>query len=85
MYFALPVRVPQATGQQPNPPDNRSRTESLLKGFADASDPLALAQVIDMFIEGALIIPQNSPDSDVCTVASRVAETLLEKYLAAEA
>jgi len=61
MFFALPVRVPQAMGQQPNPPDNRSRTESVLKGFTGASDPLALAQVIDMFIEGSLITLQISP------------------------
>ncbi|MEX1224194.1 MAG: TetR family transcriptional regulator, partial [Pirellulales bacterium] len=50
---------------------------------AGASDPAALAQEIDMIMEGALITHQVAPDSDVCAVARRVAETLLEKYLPA--
>ena len=50
---------------------------------AGASDPQALAEEIDMIIEGALTTRQVSPDCDVCAVARRVAETILEKYLPA--
>jgi len=50
---------------------------------AGASDPPALAQEIDMVIEGALITQQVAPDCDVCAIARRAAETLLEKYIPA--
>ncbi|MEX0937847.1 MAG: hypothetical protein WDZ59_08290 [Pirellulales bacterium] len=42
-----------------------------------------MAQEIDMVIEGALITHQVAPDCDVCAIARRTAETLMEKYLAA--
>lgn len=50
---------------------------------AGALDPLALAQEVDMIIEGALITQQLSPTSDVCGIARRAAVTLLEKHLPA--
>lgn len=50
---------------------------------AGASDPMALAQEVDMIIEGALITHQVAPDCDSCAIARRVAKTLMEKYLPA--
>ncbi|MBD3676455.1 MAG: TetR/AcrR family transcriptional regulator [Planctomycetaceae bacterium] len=48
---------------------------------AGASNPEAMAQEIDMIIEGALVTKQVSPESDVMAIARRAAETLIEKYL----
>lgn len=48
---------------------------------AGASDPLALAQEIDLIIEGALITHQVAPNVDTCAIARRTVETLMEKYL----
>ena len=48
---------------------------------AGARDPLALAQQIDMIIEGALITRQVAPECDVSAIARRAATTLMEKYL----
>lgn len=62
--------------------DGLSLLEDLAEG-AGAWDPPALAQEIDMVIEGALITQQVSPDCDVCSIARRTVETLLEKYLPA--
>lgn len=50
---------------------------------AGSSDPQALAEEIDMLIEGALITRQVSLDCDVCGIARRAAETILERYLPA--
>lgn len=50
---------------------------------ANASEPRALAEEVAMLIEGALITRQVAPESDVCAVARRAAEALLEKYLPA--
>lgn len=50
---------------------------------AGALDPVALAQEVDMIIEGALITQQLSPNRDVVGIARRAAETLMEKYLPA--
>ena len=75
---------------QPHHPAHQSARKAkadglaLLKDLAEragASDPVALAQEIDMIIEGALITQQVSRDCDVCGIARSVAETLLEKYL----
>ncbi len=89
IYINAAVEFPQ-----PRHPAHQSARKakadgmSLLKELAEragASNPLALAEEIDMIIEGALITHQISPDRDVCSVARRVAETLLEKYLVATA
>jgi len=89
IYINAAVEFPQ-----PNHPAHQSAraakadTISLLVDLAEragSSDPLALAQEIDMLIEGALITHQIAPDRDVCRVARRVAQTLLEKYLTAAA
>jgi hypothetical protein len=44
---------------------------------------LALAQEVDLIVEGALITHQVSPECDACAVARRAAETLMEKHLTA--
>jgi hypothetical protein len=44
---------------------------------------MALAQEIDLIIEGALITHQVSPDCDTCQIARRAAETLMERHLPA--
>lgn len=89
IYINAAVEFPQ-----PHHPAHQSARKakadgiSLLEDLAEragASNPLALAQEIDMIIEGALISHQLSLDCNVCVVARRVAETLLEKYLAATA
>lgn len=48
---------------------------------AGAADSMALAEEIDMILEGALITHQVAPERDVCAVARRVATTLLERHL----
>lgn len=48
---------------------------------AGASNPEAMAQEIDMILEGALVTKQVSPECDVMAVARRTAEMLIEKYL----
>jgi AcrR family transcriptional regulator len=77
---------------QPHHPAHQSARRSKADGIAlltdltkraGAADPLALAQEIDMLIEGALITHQVAPESDVCTIARRAAETLIEKHLPA--
>ncbi|HVX62793.1 MAG TPA: TetR/AcrR family transcriptional regulator [Pirellulales bacterium] len=52
---------------------------------AGASDPAALAQQVDLIIEGVLITRQLAPAYDACAAARRAAETLMEKYLPAPA
>jgi AcrR family transcriptional regulator len=78
---------------QPHHPAHQSACKAKADGLAlledlaeraGASDPLALAQEIDMVIEGALIKQQVSPDCNVCGIARRVAESLLERHLAAD-
>ena len=75
---------------QPHHPAHQSArrakadTVSLLEElatFAGASDPLALAQEIDMIIEGALITHQVAPECDVFAIAYRVAQAVLDKHL----
>jgi AcrR family transcriptional regulator len=66
----------------------RAKADSLallveLAERAGAFDPEALAQEIDMLIEGALITHQVAPEGDTCGIARRAAETLMEKYLPA--
>lgn len=77
---------------QPHHPAHQSARKAkadglaLLADLADragAADPPALAQEIDMLIEGALITQQVSPESEVCAVARRATETLLERHLPA--
>lgn len=77
---------------QPHHPAHQSARKAKADGLAlledlaeraGASDPRALAQEIDMIIEGALITHQVAPDCDVCGIARRAAETLLERYLPA--
>jgi len=79
---------------QPHHPAHQSARKAKADGVAlledlaeraGASDPSTLAQEIDMVIEGALITQQVSPDCDVCGIARRTVETLLEKYLPAAA
>ena len=56
----------------------------LLRDLAERAgslDPAAMAQELDMIIEGALVTKQVSPENDVMAVARRAAETLIEKYL----
>lgn len=48
---------------------------------AGASNPEAMAQEIDMILEGALVTKQVSPECDIMTVARSAATTLIEKYL----
>ena len=87
IYINAAVEFPQ-----PHHPAHRSARQAKADGVAlleelaeqaGAAEPLALAQEIDMVIEGALITHQVSPDCDVCAVARRVAETILQKYLPA--
>lgn len=87
MFLNAAVEFPQ-----PHHPAHQSARQAkadslaLLEDLAQragAGDPQSLAQEIDMIIEGALITQQVSPDSDVCRVARRAAETLLEKSLPA--
>jgi len=77
---------------QPHHPAHQSARKAKADGVAlladlaeraGASEPMALAHEIDMIIEGALITHQVAPESDVCAIARRAAETLLEKYLPA--
>jgi len=77
---------------QPHHPAHQSARRAKADGIkliadlaerAGASDPLALAQEIDMIIEGALVTQQVAPETDVCTIARRTAETVMEKYLPA--
>lgn len=79
---------------QPHHPAHQSARQAKADGLAlladlaeraGASDPVSLAQEIDMIIEGALITHQVAPDCDSCAIARRVAETLLENYLPAAA
>jgi len=87
IYINAAVEFPQ-----PHHPAHQSarkaKADSLaflaeLSERAGASDPSALAQEIDMVMEGALITHQVAPNCDVCAIARRTAETLLEKYLPA--
>jgi hypothetical protein len=48
---------------------------------AGTSNPLALVQEIDLIVEGTLVTQRLAPETDICTVARRAAETLMEKYL----
>jgi AcrR family transcriptional regulator len=48
---------------------------------AGASDPVALAQEVDMVIEGLLITHQFDPAGNACAIARHAAERLMEKYL----
>jgi AcrR family transcriptional regulator len=77
---------------QPHHPAHQSARKAKADGIAllaqlaeraGALDPLALAQEVDMIIEGALITRQVAPECDTCAIARRAAETLLEKYLPA--
>lgn len=77
---------------QPHHPAHQSARKAKADGLAllaelaeraGASDPEALAQEIDMIIEGALITHQVAPEIDICGIARRAAETLIEKYLPA--
>lgn len=87
IYINAAVEFPQ-----PHHPAHQSARRAKADGVAllvelaeqaGSSDPQALAEEIDMLIEGALITRQVSPDCDVCFVARRAAETILEKYLPA--
>jgi AcrR family transcriptional regulator len=87
IYINAAVEFPQ-----PHHPAHQSARKAKADGVAvlvnlaeraGATDPLAVAQEIDMIIEGALITQQVAPDCDVCAIARRVAETLLEKYIPA--
>jgi AcrR family transcriptional regulator len=87
IYINAAVEFPQ-----PHHPAHQSARRAkedglaLLEDLAEragASDPLALAQEVDMIIEGALITYQVAPDRDVCSIARRATETLLERYLPA--
>jgi len=50
---------------------------------AGASEPAAMAEEMDMILEGALVTKQVSPQSDVMGIARRAARMLMEKYLPA--
>jgi len=85
IYINAAVEFPQ-----PHHPAHRSARQAkadaiaLLEELATkagASHPLALAEEIDLIIEGALITHQVAPDSDPCAVARRIAGTVIEKYL----
>lgn len=87
IYINAAVEFPQ-----PHHPAHQSarkaKADSLalleeLSERAGASDPSALAQEIDMVIEGALITQQVAPERDVCAIARRAAETLMERHLPA--
>jgi AcrR family transcriptional regulator len=77
---------------QPHHPAHQSARKAKADGLellvdlaerAGASDPMALAQEVDMIIEGALITHQVAPECDTCAIARRAAETLMERYLPA--
>lgn len=77
---------------QPSHPAHQSARQAktdgvaLLEQLADragAADPRALAEELDMIIEGALVTHQVAPECDVCAIARRAAETLLERHLPA--
>ena len=87
IYINAAVEFPQ-----PHHPAHQSAKKAKADGVAllaelaehaGASDPLALAQELDMIMEGALITHQVAPDCDVCVISRRVAETLLERRLPA--
>ena len=77
---------------QPHHPAHQSARKAKADGLAlltelaegaAAADPTALAQEIDMIIEGALITHQVAPDCKVWVIARRATETLLERHLPA--
>ena len=77
---------------QPHHPAHKSARRAKADGLAllaelaeraGATDPMALAQEVDMILEGALITHQVAPELDTCDIARRVVETLMEKYLPA--
>lgn len=85
IYINAAVEFPQ-----PHHPAHQSALRAKADGVAlladlaeraGAADPMALAQELDMIIEGALITQQVSSNNNVCAVARRIAETLMEKYL----
>ena len=85
IYINAAVEFPQ-----PHHPAHQSARKAKADGIAlledlaaraGAAEPLAVAQEVDMIIEGALITQQVAPDCHVCGIARRVAETLLDKYL----
>ncbi len=85
IYLNAAVEFPQ-----PHHPAHQSARKAKAAGVAmleklaacaGAADSLALAEEIDMILEGALITHQVAPERDVCTVARRVATTLLERHL----
>ncbi|MEW4491117.1 TetR/AcrR family transcriptional regulator [Thalassoglobus sp. JC818] len=85
IYINAAVEFPQ-----PHHPAHQSARKAKADGVAllqdlaeraGATDALVVAQEIDMIIEGALITQQVAPDCDVCTIARRVAETVLDKYV----
>ncbi len=87
IYINAAVEFPQ-----PHHPAHQSARKAKADGVAlltelaeraGALDALALAQELDMIMEGALITHQVAPDCDICTIARRAAETLMEKYLPA--
>ena len=87
IYINAAVEFPQ-----PHHPAHQSAKKAKADGVAllaelgeraGASDPQALAQELDMIIEGALITHQVAPESNVCSTARRLAETIMEKYLPA--
>lgn len=87
IYINAAVEFPQ-----PHHPAHKTARKAKADGLAllehlaecaGAGDPLALAQELDMVIEGALITQQVAPDCDVCAIARRAAETLLERHLPA--
>lgn len=87
IYINAAVEFPQ-----PHHPAHQSARKAKADGVAlltdlaeraGVTDPLAVAQEIDMIIEGALITQQVAPDCDVCAIARRVVDTLLDKHLPA--
>lgn len=87
MFINAAVEFPQ-----PHHPAHQSARKAKADGVAlfaelaervGAPDAAGLAQELDMIMEGALITHQVAPDCDVCAIARRVAETLLEKHLPA--
>lgn len=87
IYINAAVEFPQ-----PHHPAHQSAKRAKADGVAllaelgeraGASDPQALAHELDMIMEGALITHQVAPESNVCTTARRLAETIMEKYLPA--
>jgi len=77
---------------QPHHPAHQSARRAKADGLAlledlarraGAADPLALAQEVDMVIEGALVTHQVASETNVCAIARRATETLLEKHLPA--